>query len=185
MKGVKILVWYQNIPSLLWNSNILGTKYPGLLLLPVCRLSRCEAIPSIKILDEYCTEKVYIRLYFCKCLIDRFITKYTKQQSFLQKSFQFPFKSKQNGDFKSEDLGTFLDWRISRNELNIIQGAFFNCSSQFSVPKWNIAKGTTDPRVEFVFQDHSSQFTNLEHITISESRLSINFKISTKHLHFD
>ena len=33
----------------------------------------------------------------------------------------------------------------------------------------NIAKGTTDPMVEFISQDHSSQFTNLEHITISES----------------
>ena len=29
----------------------------------------------------------------------------------------------------------------------------------------NIAKGTTDPRVEFIPQDHSSQFTNLVHIT--------------------
>ena len=46
----------------------------------------------------------------------------------------------------------------------------------------NIAKGTTDPRVEFILQDHSSQFTNLEHITISESRLSINFKISTTNI---
>ena len=33
----------------------------------------------------------------------------------------------------------------------------------------NIAKGTTDPRVEFISQDHSSQFTNLEQIAISES----------------
>ena len=49
----------------------------------------------------------------------------------------------------------------------------------------NIAKGTTDPRVEFISQDHNSQFTNLEHITISESQLSINFKISTKHQHLD
>ena len=49
----------------------------------------------------------------------------------------------------------------------------------------NIAKGTTDPRVEFILQDHSSQFTNLDHITISESRLSINFKISTKHQHLE
>ena len=40
----------------------------------------------------------------------------------------------------------------------------------------NIAKGTTDLRVEFISQDHSSQLTNLEHITISESRLTINFK---------
>ena len=31
----------------------------------------------------------------------------------------------------------------------------------------NIAKGTTDPRVEFISQDHSSQITNLEHITTS------------------
>ena len=31
----------------------------------------------------------------------------------------------------------------------------------------NIAKGTTDSRVEFISQDHSLQFTNLEHITIS------------------
>ena len=37
------------------------------------------------------------------------------------------------------------------------------------VIKLNIAKGTTDPRVEFISQDYSSQFTNLEHITISES----------------
>ena len=49
----------------------------------------------------------------------------------------------------------------------------------------NIAKGTTDPRVEFISQDHSSQFTNLKHITISESGLSINFKISTKHQYLD
>ena len=28
----------------------------------------------------------------------------------------------------------------------------------------NIAKGTTDPRVEFISQDHSSQLINLEHI---------------------
>ena len=33
----------------------------------------------------------------------------------------------------------------------------------------NIAKGTTDPRVEFKSQDYSSQFTNLEHNTISDS----------------
>ena len=51
--------------------------------------------------------------------------------------------------------------------------------------KMNIAKGTTDPRAEFISQDHSSQFTNLERITISESRLTINFKISTKHQHLD
>ena len=49
----------------------------------------------------------------------------------------------------------------------------------------NIAKGTTDPRVEFISQDHSAQFTKLEHVTISKSRLSINFKISTKHQHLD
>ena len=49
----------------------------------------------------------------------------------------------------------------------------------------NIAKGTTDPRVEFISEDHSSEFTNLEHITISKSQLSINFKISTKHQHLD
>ena len=42
----------------------------------------------------------------------------------------------------------------------------------------NIAKGTTDLRVEFISQDHSSQLTNLEQYTISESRLSIDFKIS-------
>ena len=31
----------------------------------------------------------------------------------------------------------------------------------------------------------NSQFTNLEHITMSESRLRIKFKISTKHQHLD
>ena len=36
-----------------------------------------------------------------------------------------------------------------------------------------IAKGTTDPRVEFISQDHSSQFTNLEH-------MYYNFRISNK-----
>ena len=49
----------------------------------------------------------------------------------------------------------------------------------------NIAKGTTDPTVEFISQDDSSQFTNLEPITIPESRLSFNFKISTKHQHLN
>ena len=49
----------------------------------------------------------------------------------------------------------------------------------------NIAKGTTDPRDEFISQVYSSQFTNLDQITISESQLSINFKISTKHQHLD
>ena len=29
----------------------------------------------------------------------------------------------------------------------------------------------TDPRVEFISQDHSAQFTKLEHVTISKSRL--------------
>ena len=49
----------------------------------------------------------------------------------------------------------------------------------------NIAKGTTDPRVVFISQDHSSQFKNLEHITISDYRLSIKIKISTRHKHLD
>ena len=49
----------------------------------------------------------------------------------------------------------------------------------------NIAKGTTDPRVEFITQVYSSQFTNLDQIIISESRLSISFKISTKHQHLE
>ena len=49
----------------------------------------------------------------------------------------------------------------------------------------NIAKGTTDPRVKFISQVHISQFINLDQITISKSRLSINFKISTKHQHLD
>ena len=34
----------------------------------------------------------------------------------------------------------------------------------FVIDWLNIAKGTTDPRVEFILQDHSSRFTNLEHI---------------------
>ena len=51
--------------------------------------------------------------------------------------------------------------------------------------KKNIAKGTTDPRVEFISQDHSSQFKNLEHISISEYQLSIKIKISTRHKHLD
>ena len=58
-------------------------------------------------------------------------------------------------------------------------------ANQAKAWKGNIAKGRTAPRVEFISQDHSSQFTNFEHITISESRLSINFKISTKHQHLD
>ena len=45
----------------------------------------------------------------------------------------------------------------------------------------NIAKGTTDLRVEFI----TSFNTNLDEISISESRLSINFKISTKHQYLD
>ena len=46
------------------------------------------------------------------------------------------------------------------------------CVIKELVLKRNIAKGTTDPRVEFISQDHSSQFTNLEHN---------NFRISIKH----
>ena len=45
-----------------------------------------------------------------------------------------------------------------------------------------IAKGTTDPRVEFIW---TSSYTNLDKISISESRLCINFKISTKHQYLD
>ena len=48
----------------------------------------------------------------------------------------------------------------------------------------NIAKDTTDLTVELISQDHSSQLTNVEHITISESRLSLDFKFSTKRQHF-
>ena len=46
----------------------------------------------------------------------------------------------------------------------------------------DIAKDTTDSRVEFISQIHSSQFTNLDQNTISESQLSINFKISTTNI---
>ena len=60
-----------------------------------------------------------------------------------------------------------------------------SCESHDAERKENITKGTTDLKVEFISQDHSSQFTNLEHVTISESRLSIYFKISTKHQHLD
>ena len=49
----------------------------------------------------------------------------------------------------------------------------------------NIAKGTTDPRVEFISQVYSSQFTNIDPITISESQLSINLKILTKYQQLD
>ena len=43
------------------------------------------------------------------------------------------------------------------------------CKIQGPIAKYrNIAKGTTDPRVEFISQDYSSQFTNLEKITISD-----------------
>ena len=51
-----------------------------------------------------------------------------------------------------------------------------NCDNERQIDLLqNIAKGTTDPRVEFISHDHSAQFTKLEHITNSESRLSINF----------
>ena len=45
----------------------------------------------------------------------------------------------------------------------------------------NIAKGTTDPRVEFTWGYITSSNTNLNQISSSESRLRINF--STKHQH--
>ena len=48
----------------------------------------------------------------------------------------------------------------------------------------NIAKGTTDPRVEFTLPYQSNNLghiticsTNLDQISFSESRLSMNFKI--------
>ena len=55
----------------------------------------------------------------------------------------------------------------------------------------NIAKGTTDPRVEVQLTEVTwlghitSSNTNLDKTSIAESRLSINFKISTKHQHLD
>ena len=60
-------------------------------------------------------------------------------------------------------------------------------------PRWdkNIAIGTTDLRVEFSLPKYSSlghitrSYTNLVLISSSESQPSINFKISTKHQHFD
>ena len=61
----------------------------------------------------------------------------------------------------------------------------FTCLWEFCFLTKNIAKGTTDPRVKFISQDLNSQFKNLEHITISEYRLSIKIKISTRHKHLD
>ena len=69
----------------------------------------------------------------------------------------------------------FMDKRWIFERATLVKGVYWI----------NIAKGTMDPRVEFISQDHSSQFTNLEHKTISESRLNIKFKISTKHQHLD
>ena len=54
----------------------------------------------------------------------------------------------------------------------------------------NIAKGTTDPRVRVLLTKVTSlsyitsSYTNLEQKS-SESQPSTNFKISTKHQHFD
>ena len=93
------------------------------------------------------------------------------------------------------EWGLFFHW-IKNDHLSCSSiCSTASCSRVSSLYSWelgctgiwlkNIAKGTTDPRVEFISQDHSSQLKNLEHITISESRLSINFKISTKHQHLD
>ena len=64
------------------------------------------------------------------------------------------------------------------NMLMILRGVIDNidgsptCRTKGPPLEENIAKSTTDPRVEFISQDHSSQFTNLEHLqnfrTISE-----------------
>ena len=69
----------------------------------------------------------------------------------------------------------WLDWNI-----------FLAISSLINT---NIAKGTTDPRVEFclpklLLLSYQSSYTNLDQISSLESWPSINFKISTKHQHF-
>ena len=78
----------------------------------------------------------------------------------------------------------FFRWNMYTKKNFSIKDVFRPALADMASFK-NIGKGTTDLRVEFILQDHSSQFTNLEHITISESQLSINFKISTKHQHLD
>ena len=78
----------------------------------------------------------------------------------------------------------FFRWNMYTKQNFSIKDVFRPALADMASFK-NIGKDTTDLRVEFILQDHSSQFTNLEHITISESQLSINFKISTKHQHLD
>ena len=85
-----------------------------------------------------------------------------------------------HSNWKTFQFKAGMFWQKSSWALN-----FLHKYQVWKMKYINIAKGTTDPRVEFLSQDHRSQFTNLEHITISESWLSINFKISTKHQHLD
>ena len=81
--------------------------------------------------------------------------------------------------------GNSADWTTSLSSPgfchNLHGGYRIHKTVKYESPEknWfvNIAKGTTDPRVEFISQDHSSQFANLEHITISESQ--------TKHQYFN
>ena len=84
-------------------------------------------------------------------------------------------------------------------ELYRKQGKILNTGVRRCLEKGNIAKGTTDPRVKFISQDYSSQFTNLEYwsrfnfvtstklkqqntnqTSALKFRLNFNFKILTK-----
>ena len=82
-------------------------------------------------------------------------------------------------------LGAYHQHKNSHKHVSLV--CMYDCVHFLGgrVAFLNIAKGTTDPRVEFISQDQSAQLTRREHITISESWLSNDFKISTKHQHLN
>ena len=68
----------------------------------------------------------------------------------------------------------FFRWNMYTKQNFSIKDVFRPALADMA-PIKNIGKGTTDLRVEFILQDHSSQFTNLEHI-------KYNFRILIKYL---
>ena len=84
--------------------------------------------------------------------------------------------------------GNSADWTTSLSSPGFCHNLHGGCRTHKTVKyespekNWfvNIAKGTTDPRV-----DITSCYTNLDQTSISESLLSINFKISTKRQYLD
>ena len=83
-------------------------------------------------------------------------------------------------------INIFFSWfSLTKKKTTImIYQKLWKYCQQKRVVKVTVSK-MDQLQLKAILQKKNSQFTNLEHITMSESRLRIKFKISTKHQHLD